>query len=75
MNGTTVTDKSVLVTGANRGSARRWSRRRCSGRERVYAGARRPFAHPDRAGHAVTLDVTDAAQIQAAVERVERSTS
>jgi NAD(P)-dependent dehydrogenase (short-subunit alcohol dehydrogenase family) len=37
----------------------------------VYAGARQPLAHPDGRVTHLTLDVTNAAQIQAAVERVE----
>jgi NAD(P)-dependent dehydrogenase (short-subunit alcohol dehydrogenase family) len=34
----------------------------------VYAGARRPFPHPDGRVTALTLDVTSPAQIQAAVQ-------
>jgi NAD(P)-dependent dehydrogenase (short-subunit alcohol dehydrogenase family) len=41
------------------------------GAKRVYAGTRRPFVHSDERVTALTLDVTDAAQIQAAVERIE----
>jgi NAD(P)-dependent dehydrogenase (short-subunit alcohol dehydrogenase family) len=41
------------------------------GAGRVYAGARQPLAHPDGRVTHLTLDVTNAAQIQAAVERVE----
>jgi NAD(P)-dependent dehydrogenase (short-subunit alcohol dehydrogenase family) len=37
----------------------------------VYAGTRQPLAHSDGRVTPLTLDVTDAAQIQAAVERVE----
>jgi NAD(P)-dependent dehydrogenase (short-subunit alcohol dehydrogenase family) len=37
----------------------------------VYAGTRQPLAHPDQRVTPVTLDVTDAAQIQEAVECVE----
>ncbi|MGQ0568742.1 MAG: SDR family NAD(P)-dependent oxidoreductase [Armatimonadota bacterium] len=41
------------------------------GAKRVYAGTRKPLAHPDERVTPLTLDVTDAAQIQAAVEKVE----
>ena len=36
----------------------------------MYAAARRPSAHPDERVTPLTLDVTDAAQVQAAAERV-----
>src|SRR6202022_798498 len=41
------------------------------GAKRVYAGTRQPLAHLDRRVTPLTLDVTNAAQTQAAVERVE----
>jgi NAD(P)-dependent dehydrogenase (short-subunit alcohol dehydrogenase family) len=69
---TTIAGKTLLVTGANRGlgqSLVEEALRR--GAQRVYAGARRPFVHPDERVTVLTLDVTDAAQIQAAVERVQ----
>ena len=37
----------------------------------MYAGTRQPLAHPDRRVTPLTLDVTDAAQIQAAAGQVE----
>jgi NAD(P)-dependent dehydrogenase (short-subunit alcohol dehydrogenase family) len=67
-----IADTTVLVTGANRGIGRALvddALRR--GVKRVYAGTRGPWAHPDERVTPLTLDVTDAAQIQAAVERVE----
>jgi NAD(P)-dependent dehydrogenase (short-subunit alcohol dehydrogenase family) len=67
-----VADKVVLVTGANRGLGQALvedALRR--GAKRVYAGTRQPFAHLDGRVTPVTLDVTNAAQIQKAVENVE----
>jgi NAD(P)-dependent dehydrogenase (short-subunit alcohol dehydrogenase family) len=68
----TFAGKTVLVTGANRGIGQALveeALRRDAAR--VYAGTRRPLTHADRRVTALTLDVTDAAQIQAAVEEVE----
>jgi NAD(P)-dependent dehydrogenase (short-subunit alcohol dehydrogenase family) len=68
----TIADKTVLVTGANRGIGRALvedALRR--GARRVYAGTRRPLVHSDERVTPLTLDVTDATQIQAAVESVE----
>jgi NAD(P)-dependent dehydrogenase (short-subunit alcohol dehydrogenase family) len=68
----TIAHKNILVTGANRGiglalvdeALRR-------GAKRVYAGTRRPFNHPDRRVTTLTLDITSAEQIQAALASVE----
>jgi NAD(P)-dependent dehydrogenase (short-subunit alcohol dehydrogenase family) len=67
----TIADRAVLVTGANRGLGRALvedALRR--GAQRVYAGTRQPLTHSDRRVTPLTLDVTDAAQVQAAVQRV-----
>jgi NAD(P)-dependent dehydrogenase (short-subunit alcohol dehydrogenase family) len=68
----TIADRAVLVTGAKRGIGQALvdeALRR--GAKRVYAGTRQPFTHADSRVTSLSLDVTDAAQIQAAAERVE----
>ncbi|MDP4504204.1 MULTISPECIES: SDR family NAD(P)-dependent oxidoreductase [unclassified Nonomuraea] len=68
----TIANRTVLVTGANRGLGRALvdeALRR--GAERVYAGMRQPSPHPDGRVTPLMLDVTDGAQIQAAAERVD----
>jgi NAD(P)-dependent dehydrogenase (short-subunit alcohol dehydrogenase family) len=68
----TIADKTVLVTGANRGIGQALvadALRR--GARRVYAGTRQPLAHPDGRVTPLTLDVTNPAQIQAAAEQVD----
>ncbi len=68
----TIAEKTVLVTGANRGIGQALvdeALRR--GAKQVYAGTREPLSHPDRRVTLLYLDVTNAAQIQAAVKRVE----
>jgi NAD(P)-dependent dehydrogenase (short-subunit alcohol dehydrogenase family) len=68
----TIADKAVLVTGANRGIGQALVEEALrKGAKRVYAGTRQPFAHVDGRVTPLVLDVTDAAQIQAAVESVE----
>jgi NAD(P)-dependent dehydrogenase (short-subunit alcohol dehydrogenase family) len=68
----TIADKAVLVTGANRGIGQALVEEALRrGAKRVYAGTRQPLAHSDGRVTPLTMDVTDAAQIQAAVERVE----
>jgi NAD(P)-dependent dehydrogenase (short-subunit alcohol dehydrogenase family) len=68
----TIAGSAVLVTGANRGIGQALVEEALSRRaKRVYAGTRRPLSHPDERVTPLSLDVTDAAQIQAAVESVE----
>src|SRR6185503_17784554 len=68
---TTIADKSILVTGGNRGIGRALvadALRR--GAKRVYVGTRKPVADSDARITPVPLDVTDAAQIRQAVDHV-----
>ena len=68
----TIADSSVLVTGANRGLGRALVEEALRrGAQRVYAGTRGPYTHPDHRVRPLALDITDPAQIQAAVEEVE----
>src|SRR5260370_5460087 len=68
----TLAGRAVLVTGANRGIGQALVEEALSrGAQRVYAGTGQPMAHSDGRVTYLTLDVTNAAQIQAAVERVE----
>src|ERR1700741_3854850 len=67
-----VADKAILVTGANRGIGRAFveeALRRGAGR--VYAGTRDRCQPSDERVVPVVLDVTNAAQIQEAVAKVE----
>jgi NAD(P)-dependent dehydrogenase (short-subunit alcohol dehydrogenase family) len=67
-----IKDGSILITGANRGIGQALVNEALSrGATRVYAAARRPFTHADPRVTPLTLDVTDATQIRAAVENVE----
>ena len=66
-----IANKTVLITGANRGIGQALvaeALRR--GAKRVYAGTRSALQHPDKRVTPLTLDVTNASQIQQAVNKV-----
>ncbi len=68
----TIANKTVLVTGANRGLGRALvdeALRR--GAKRVYAASRRPMVHPDQRVTPLILDVTAQEQIQEAADGVK----
>jgi NAD(P)-dependent dehydrogenase (short-subunit alcohol dehydrogenase family) len=67
-----ITDKAVLITGANRGIGQALVEEALRrGAKRVYAGTRQPLAHSDGRVTPVILDVTNPEQIRPAVETVE----
>ena len=67
-----IANRAVLVTGANRGIGQALVEEALRrGAKRVYAGTRQPLAHLDGRVTPLILDVTNAAQTQGAVEKVE----
>ncbi len=67
-----IVDKTVLVTGANRGLGRALVEEALRrGAKQVYAASRQGLGMPDKRVTGLTLDVTDRAQIRGAVNRVE----
>ena len=68
----TMSGKSVLVTGANRGIGKALvAEALARGAARVYAGTRQPLDYSDDRVVPLTLDVTDAGQVRAAADVVE----
>jgi NAD(P)-dependent dehydrogenase (short-subunit alcohol dehydrogenase family) len=69
---TAIANSSVLVTGANRGIGQALVEEALRrGAKRVYAGTRKPLARLDERVTPLILDVTDATQVQDAVEQVD----
>lgn len=66
-----IENKTILVTGANRGIGRALVEAALQlGAKRVYAGTRTPLTHPDPRVTPLMLDVTNAEQIRQAVMKV-----
>ena len=66
-----ITGKTILITGTNRGLGKALVEEALRrGAQLVYAGERVPMEHSDKRVTPLILDITNAAQIQEAVEQV-----
>ncbi len=66
----TIEGKTILVTGANRGLGQALTAEALArGAKRVYAGTRQRLTHPDARVTPLMLDITSAAQVQAAANQ------
>lgn len=66
-----ITGKTILITGTNRGLGKALVEEALRrGAQRVYASARVPMEHADQRVTPLTLDITNAAQIQEAIEKI-----
>src|SRR5689334_15553511 len=67
-----IANKTILITGANRGIGQALVTEALKrGAKTVYAGTRVALQHPDKRVTPLTLDVTNASQIQQAVNKVD----
>ena len=67
-----ITGKTILITGTNRGLGKALVEEALKrGAKQVYAGARVALDYADKRVTPLSLDITNAAQIQEAVEKVE----
>ena len=68
----TITDKTVLVTGASRGIGQALVEEALArGAARVYAGTRQPLEHPDGRVTPLILDITDPEHVRQAAAQVQ----
>jgi NAD(P)-dependent dehydrogenase (short-subunit alcohol dehydrogenase family) len=66
-----IENKTILITGANRGIGRALVEEALNlGAQRVYAATRTSFTHPDPRVKSIILDVTNAAQIREAAANI-----